>query len=65
MFNLGCHLDSGEGVAARDCPPAADWYRRAADAGVAEAANNLSIMYTAGRGWACQIMPATFSPTFI
>jgi TPR repeat protein len=59
MFNLGYHLDSGDGVAAADCPAAADWYKRAADVGVREAANNLSRMYTVGRGWAWQIMPAS------
>ena len=60
MFSLGCRLDSGEGVAAPDCPAAADWYRRAADAGDGDAANNLSSMYTAGHGRACQIIPVTF-----
>jgi len=50
MFNLGTFLDRGLGVAAPDCPAAAEWYRRAADAGDAEAAVNLSNMYTLGRG---------------
>ena len=50
MFSLGCRLDSGEGVAAPDYPAAADWYRRAADAGRREAANNLAHMHQVGRG---------------
>jgi TPR repeat protein len=33
MFNLGCCLNKGEGVAAPDPLAAMDWYRRAADAG--------------------------------
>jgi TPR repeat protein len=37
-------------VAAPDSPAAADWYRRAADAGIASAAVNLCDMYTVGRG---------------
>jgi TPR repeat protein len=52
MLNLGCRLDRGEGVAAPDHPAAADWYRRAADAGSGEAAYNLLSMYTVGRGGA-------------
>jgi len=64
MFSLGCCLDKGEGVAAPDYPAAAGWYKRAADAGRGEAANNLSHMYTVGRGWARQITPATSSSTF-
>jgi len=58
-FNLGVCFDEGQGVAAPDCPAAADWYRRAADAGVGGAAHNISTMYTVGRGWARQIMPAS------
>jgi TPR repeat protein len=34
MFALGTMLDMGEGVAAPDYPAAADWYRRAASAGI-------------------------------
>ena len=49
MFSLGYRLDSGVGVPAPDYPAAAEWYKRAADAGVREAANNLSQMYTVGR----------------
>jgi len=52
MYNLGISLDKGEGVPAPDYPAAADWYRRAADAGVGEAAVNLCHMYSVGRGWA-------------
>ena len=61
QFNLGTYLDKGEGVAAPDYPAAADWFRRAADAGDAGvgevasrfsgmAASNLSGMYSMGRG---------------
>ena len=50
MYDLACSLDSAEGVAAPDYPAAAGWYRRAADAGHAAAASNLSVMYTLGRG---------------
>jgi len=59
MYNLGGCLDAGQGVAAPDSLAAADWYRRAADAGHGEAAQLLSDMYTLGRGWAWQIMPAS------
>ena len=60
-FNLGDRLENGdEGVAALDYPAAADWYRRAADAGHGGAAYNLCAMYTVGRGRACQITHATF-----
>ena len=52
MHDLGCRLDTGEGLAAPDYPAAAGWYRRAADAGVGAAAVNLNQMYTVGRGWA-------------
>ena len=58
MFALGASLEGMEGVAAPDYPAAAVWYRRAADLGDGMAANNLSSMYTFGRG-AWQIMPAT------
>ena len=64
MHNFGLCLDRGEGVAAPDYPAAADWYRRASDAGVGGAAANLSDMYLVGRGRAWQIMPATSSATF-
>ena len=50
MYDLGCRLDTGEGVAAPDYPAAAGWYRRAADAGHGGAAFNLSSMYQVGRG---------------
>jgi hypothetical protein len=60
LFNLGILLDAGPGVAAADYLAAANWYRRAADAGVGAAALNLSHMYTLGRGRVWQIMPATF-----
>ena len=63
MFNLAVALDKGEGVAAPDYAAAADWYMRAAAAGLASAANNLCHMYTIGRGWDWQMMPATSSST--
>ena len=44
-FNVGCNLEGG---AAPDYPAAADWYRRAANAGHGSAAVNLSGMYTIG-----------------
>jgi TPR repeat protein len=49
----------GKGLAAPDYPAAADWYRRAGDAGNAEAATNLSSMYNIGRGRAWHVMSAT------
>ena len=55
MYNLGCCFDRGKGVAAPDYLVAADWYRRAADAGDADAAFNMSHMSTVGRGWAWQV----------
>jgi len=64
MFSLGVMLEEGLGVAAPDYPAAAGWYRRAADAGVGEAAVNLCSLYTLGRGWAWQIMPTSSSSTF-
>ena len=63
MFNLGSCLDKGKGVAAPDHQAGADWYRRAADAGDGDAANNLSAMYMVGRGWARQMMPVSSSST--
>ena len=47
MHMLGHCLDV-QSVA--DYPAAAGWYRRAADAGDADSANNLSAMYSVGRG---------------
>jgi len=61
MFHFGCCLDKGVGGAAPDYPAAASWYKRAADAGDADAAANLSIMYEVGRGRAWLKMPATSS----
>jgi TPR repeat protein len=61
MFNLGVALDAGEGVPTPDHPAAADWYRRAADAGHESAAYNLCAMYTSGRGRALNIMLASSS----
>jgi TPR repeat protein len=51
MYNLGCVLNKGEGVAApRDHAAAMGWFRRAADAGQGKAAQNLAAMYTLGTG---------------
>jgi hypothetical protein len=50
MYNLGCNFDRGEGMAARDDPAAAGWYRHAAEAGHGAAAATLSNMYSTGRG---------------
>jgi hypothetical protein len=50
MFMLGRLLDEGKGVAAPDSAAAANWFRRAADAGVGVAAVNLATMYAVGRG---------------
>jgi hypothetical protein len=50
MLDLGWSLEEGQGVATADYPAAADWYRRAAAAGVGEAAANLAAMYSVGRG---------------
>jgi len=61
MFDLGTSLDKGGGVVAPDYLAAADWYRRAADAGDGRAAHILSSMYTLGRGGAWQVMPSTSS----
>ena len=69
MFSVGCRLDKGEGVAAPDYPAAAGWYRRADAAGFGAAALNLSNMYIAGRGGACQITqprpPPHSAPSFL
>ena len=65
MFLLGYCLDKGKGVAAPECPAAADWYKHAADAGVGDAANNLCIMYTLGRGGAWHIVPAMLVLRFL
>jgi TPR repeat protein len=46
-------------MAAPDYLAAADWYRRAAEAGHGAAAFNLCNMYALGRGRAWPIMPAT------
>jgi TPR repeat protein len=51
MFNLGCSLDKGKGVAVPpDHAAAMGWFRRAADASHGQAAANLSAMYTLGTG---------------
>jgi TPR repeat protein len=63
MFDLGCWLDQGAGLAAPDYPAAAEWLRRAADAGVGVTAQNLANMYALGRGRAWPTMPSLTSTT--
>jgi len=63
MFSLAVCLDKGEGVAVPDYPAAAGWYRRAADLGNGDAANNLATMFAVGRGRDWQIMPIPASPS--
>jgi len=65
MLKLGRLLEDGNGVAAPDSAAAAGWYRRAANAGVGDAAKNLSHMYALGRGRAWQIMLAALYPSFL
>jgi TPR repeat protein len=48
--SLGRYLEEGNGPAAPNCPAAAAWYKRAGEAGDAEAAGALSNMYAVGRG---------------
>ena len=50
MYNLGSCLDQGQGMAAPDHPAAADWYRRAADAGDGRAAMKLARSAAVGPG---------------
>jgi len=58
MFTLGWCLEQGEpDYPVADFPAAADWYKRAAEAGHGSAACNLADMFTVGRGRAWQIMP--------
>jgi len=52
-------------LAAPDYPAAADWYRRAADAGYGAAAHNLCTMYLVGRGRAWRTMPASSLSTLV
>jgi TPR repeat protein len=62
MSDLGAYLDEGVGLAAPDYPAAAGWYRRAADAGVGQAAENLCNMYTLGRGGAPHVILRILDP---
>ena len=65
MFALGWCFDKGEG-GAPDYPAAVDWYRRAADAGDADAAINLSTMYAVGRADdACHVILYIEDPRFL
>jgi hypothetical protein len=50
MFKLGRSLESGEGGLAIDAVAAAEWYRKAAGSGHADAASNLRFMREVGRG---------------
>jgi TPR repeat protein len=63
MYVFGNLLAGREGVAAPDYPAAADWFRRAANAGIGNAGMNLCAMYNAGSGRAGRIMPVTSSST--
>jgi len=54
MHNLALYFHEGWGMAAPDHPAAAEWYRRAANAGDGAAAMSLCRLYMAGRGWARQ-----------
>ena len=49
FLNLGFMYATGRGVAEDDAE-AVDWYRKAAEQGVATAQNNLGIMYYNGQG---------------
>jgi len=49
MYNLGVMYHEGEGVG-QDDGEAVKWYRKAAQAGVAEAMYALGYMYANGRG---------------
>jgi hypothetical protein len=64
MFTLGVRLAEGRGMAAPGHPAAAGWFRRAADAGSGDAANNLCQIYSFGRGRAWRIMPGSSSSIF-
>ena len=50
MLMLASMLEGGEGVPAPDYSAAVGWYRRASDAGVGDAAQNIAAMYAVGRG---------------
>jgi hypothetical protein len=50
MFKMGRCLESGEGGIEMDAPAAAEWYRKAAGSGHAQAACNLRFMRAVGRG---------------
>jgi len=47
MFNCGAHCLAGKGTP-KDAAKAAEWFRLAADKGMAEAASNLGEMHRAG-----------------
>lgn len=50
QFNLGKLYEYGGGSVRQDYTEAARWYREAADQGIAEAQNNLGLMYAQGLG---------------
>jgi len=50
MCNYGYFCESGQGVAKKDLAEAAEWYRRAAEAGDATGACNLGYLYETGGG---------------
>jgi TPR repeat protein len=49
QYNLGQMYEAGQGVA-RDFAEAAQWYRRAAESGIAHARFSLGVAYALGRG---------------
>jgi TPR repeat protein len=54
QFFLGVSYDNGEGVA-QDYAQAAQWYRKAAEQGLAEAQNIVGVFYALGSGVAPQL----------
>lgn len=50
QFNLGKLYEYGGGEVGQDYPQAARWYQKAADHDIAEAQNNLGLMYAQGFG---------------
>jgi TPR repeat protein len=49
-YGVGVILERGGGGIEQDVEEAAQWYRRAADKGLASAQNNLGLLYARGRG---------------
>lgn len=53
QFNLGVIYENGYGGVTKDLLVAQKWYQKAADQGVAMAANNLAVMYGRNIRWSC------------